>query len=133
MDERLAECQQRPKKARAREEERKAHFTTAFGTTVPPPEPVLFDLFEEPGGRRPNLLLEPQEPQPGVHTVDIRTCRFSMCLCRRWGIRWLRCCRWSTRRPSLVESKQVIAVPKISLDRIQLSAWSINDIFNNAL
>ena len=63
----LAECQhhsaQRQKKARAREEEREMHYTAAFRTTVPPPEPELFDLFEEPGGVRPNLLLEPQGPQ----------------------------------------------------------------------
>ena len=41
----LAECQhhsaQRPKKARAREEEREVHYTAAFRTTVPPPEPEL--------------------------------------------------------------------------------------------
>ena len=63
----LAECQhhsaQRQKKARAREEERVMHYTAAFRTTVPPREPELFDLFEEPGGVRPNLLLEPQGPQ----------------------------------------------------------------------
>ena len=63
--------------ARAREEEREVHCTSAFRTTVPPPEPELFDLFEEPGGRRPNLLLEPQGPQLGVqrhtalHIVDV--------------------------------------------------------------
>ena len=66
----LAETQhlsaQRPKKARAREEEREVHYTAAFRTTVPPPEPELFDLFEESGGERPGLLLEPQGPQFGV-------------------------------------------------------------------
>ena len=58
--------------ARAREEEREVLYTAAFRTTVPPPEPELFDLFEEPGGGRPDLLLEPQEAQPGVqrHTVE---------------------------------------------------------------
>ena len=65
----LAECQhhsaQRPKKARAREEEREVHHTAAFRTTVRPSEPELFDLFEEPGGRRPDSLLEPEGPQPG--------------------------------------------------------------------
>ena len=57
--------------ARAREEERVVHNTAAFRTTVPPPEPELFDLFEEPGGGRPDLLLEPQGPQLGVqrHTA----------------------------------------------------------------
>ena len=71
----LAECQhhsaQRSKKARAREEEREVHHTAAFRTTVPPPEPELFDLFE-PGGGRPDLLLEPQGPQTGVqrHIVE---------------------------------------------------------------
>ena len=72
----LAECQhhsaQRQKKARAREEEREMHHTAAFRTIVHPPEPELFDLFEEPGGVRPNLLLEPQGPQERVlqHTVE---------------------------------------------------------------
>ena len=72
----LAECQhhsaQRQKKARAREEEREMHHTAAFRTTVPPPEPELFDLFEEPGGVWPNLLLEPQGPQERLlqHTVE---------------------------------------------------------------
>ena len=63
---------QRPKKARAREEEREVHYTAAFRTTVPPPEPELFDLFEEPGGGRPDLLLEPQGQQLGVprHFVE---------------------------------------------------------------
>ena len=58
--------------ARAREEERETKYTVAFRATVPPPEPVLFDLFEEPGGGRPNFLLEPQGPQAGIqhHTME---------------------------------------------------------------
>ena len=56
--------------ARAREEEREVHYTAAFRTTVPPPEPELFDLFEEPGGGRPDLLLVPQGPQ---ERVQLRT------------------------------------------------------------
>ena len=58
--------------ARAREEEREVHYTAAFRATVPPPEPEVFDLFEEPGGGRPNLLLEPQGPQAGIqrHTME---------------------------------------------------------------
>ena len=57
---------------RAREEEREVHITAAFRTTVPPPEPELFDLFEEPGGGRPDLLLEPRGPQAGIqrHTME---------------------------------------------------------------
>ena len=31
--------------ARAREEEREVHYTSAFRTTVPPSDPELFDLF----------------------------------------------------------------------------------------
>ena len=48
------------------------NYTAAFRTTVPPPAPELFDLFEEPSGVRPNLLLEPQGPQERVlqHTVE---------------------------------------------------------------
>ena len=63
--------------ARAREEEREVCYTAAFRKAVPPPEPELVDLFEEPGGERPGLLLEPQWPQAGVqrhtavHIVDI--------------------------------------------------------------
>ena len=62
---------QRQRKARAREEEHEVHHTAAFRTTVPPPEPDLFDLFEDPGGVRPKMLLEPQGPQERVqrHTV----------------------------------------------------------------
>ena len=45
--------------ARSREEEREVHHTAAFRTTVPPPELELFYLFEEHGGGRPSLLLEP--------------------------------------------------------------------------
>ena len=58
--------------ARAREEECEVHNTAAFRTTCPPPEPELFDLFEEPGGGRPDLLLEPQGQQLGVprHFVE---------------------------------------------------------------
>ena len=58
--------------AMAREEEREMNYTAAFRTTAPPPEPELFDLFEEPGGGRPDLLLEPQGPQTGVqrHFVE---------------------------------------------------------------
>ena len=58
--------------ARAGEEERETKYTAAFRVTVPPPEPVLFDLFEETGGGRPNLLLEPQGPQAGIqrHTME---------------------------------------------------------------
>ena len=49
--------------ARARgEKEREVQYTAVVRTTVPPPEPELFEFFEEPGGARPNLLLEPQGP-----------------------------------------------------------------------
>ena len=40
-------------------------YTAKFRTTVPPPEPELFDLFEEPGGERLDVLLESQGPQLG--------------------------------------------------------------------
>ena len=57
--------------ARAGEEESETKYTAKFRTT-PPPQPVLFDLFEEAGGGRPNLLLEPQGPQAGIqrHTME---------------------------------------------------------------
>ena len=45
---------------------------TAFRTTDPPPEPQLFDLFEEPGGSRPDLLLEPQGQQTRVERHAVR-------------------------------------------------------------
>ena len=60
----LAESQhrsaQRQRKVRAREEDREVQCTAAFRATDPPPEPELFDFFEEPGGVRPVLLIEPQ-------------------------------------------------------------------------
>ena len=58
------------------------HYTAAFRTTVPPPEPELFDLFEEPGGVRPSLLLEPQGHR---WPTSLPWCRFLMHLCRRRG------------------------------------------------
>ena len=74
----LAETQhhsaQRPKKARAREEEREVHHTAAFRTTVPPPERELFDLFEEPGGGRPDLLLKPQGQLGGPTALRGASC-----------------------------------------------------------
>ena len=72
----LAKCHhdsaQRQRTARAREEEREMHYTAAFRTTVPPPEPELFDLFEEPNRVRPNLLLEPHGVQDQLqrHRVE---------------------------------------------------------------
>ena len=53
--------------ARAREEGREVHHTAAFRTTVPPPEPELFDIFEEPSRERPDLLLKPQAGGPAAH------------------------------------------------------------------
>ena len=69
----LAECQhhsaQRQRTAIAWEEEREKHDTAVFRTTVPPPDPEIFDLFEELSGGRPPLLVEvrPQGP-PERHT-----------------------------------------------------------------
>ena len=106
--------------ARAREEEREVHNTAAFRTTVPPPEPELFDLFEEPGGGRPSLLLEPQGPQAGVqrHTMehiadvvpmvqvlDLPVPQGAGQLVEVW------------RHLDFLIPEQVIEVPKISLDK----------------
>ena len=60
------------RKARAGEEESETKYTAKFRTT-PPPQPVLFSLYdEEPGGRRPASLAEPPRPQERVqrHTVE---------------------------------------------------------------
>ena len=60
------------RKARAGEEESELNYTAAVRTT-PPPQPVLFSLYdEEPGGRRPASLAEPPGPQERVprHTVE---------------------------------------------------------------
>ena len=57
--------------ARAGEEESETMYTAKFRAT-PPPQPVLFSLFdEEPGGGRPEALVEPR-PQARVqrHTVE---------------------------------------------------------------
>ena len=117
----FAECQhhsaQLQKKARIWEEEREVHYTPAFATTVPSPEPELFDLFEEP-----NLLLEPQRPQGRVqrntvvHIVDVSP--FLQILDVRvpqMGDQLVEFMKMHDAQ-SLVE--QVIAVPKISSDRI---------------
>ena len=89
----------------------------------PPPTPPLPSFHEEePGGGE-----EGEEERPGsvtdlrrraglsgtlvtTSTRSIPTFRFSTCLCRRWGIRW-----WKFDVPS---AEQVIAVPKISFDRV---------------
>ena len=57
---------QRQRKVRAREEDREVHYTAEFRATDPPPEPELFDLFEEPSGVWPVLLIEPQEAHARV-------------------------------------------------------------------
>ena len=72
LAEKLHHSAQRPEMARAGEEESELNFTAAVRTT-PPPQPVLFSLFdEEPGGRRPASLAEPPRPQERVqrHTVE---------------------------------------------------------------
>ena len=54
------------RKARAGEEESETKYTAKFRTT-PPPQPVLFSLYdEEPGGWRPASLAEPPGPQERV-------------------------------------------------------------------
>ena len=60
-----------PRMARAGEEESETKYTAKFRAT-PPPQPVLFSLYdEEPGGGRPEALVEPR-PQARVqrHTVE---------------------------------------------------------------
>ena len=60
------------RKARAGEEESELNFT-AKDRKTPPPQPVLFQLYEEePGGRRPASLAEPPGPQEQVqrHTME---------------------------------------------------------------
>ena len=112
----LAECQhhnaQRPKTARAWEEEREVHYTSAFCTTVPPSELELFDLFDEPGGGGPTCRWSRRGHSRGftgtprcTPWTSCRTCRFSMCRCRRWRIRWWKCCRRSTWRLWLTLSR----------------------------
>ena len=87
----FAECQhhsaQRQKKARAREEEREMQQSAAFRTTVPPPEPELFDLFEGPGGRRGRRSECCSTPWSTL-VPSALLCRFLMLLFRR---RWISC------------------------------------------
>ena len=52
-----------PEDGKARD--RDVHYTAAFRTTDDPPEPELFDLFEEPGGARPVFLTEPPGESQG--------------------------------------------------------------------
>ena len=82
----------------------------ATGQMTPPPRAEAVEYFPmtpEVGGRlaargRPTPLVEVR-PQERVqrhtveHTVDVLPmCRFSMCLCRRWGTSWWNSCRCST-------------------------------------
>ena len=69
--------------ARAGEEESKLNYTAAVRKT-PPPQLVLFSLYdEEPGGRRPASLAEPPGPQERVraHARDVRARPVSRCSC----------------------------------------------------
>ena len=108
--------------ARAREEEREVLNTAAFRTTVPPPEPELFDLFEEPGGGRPDLLLEPQGPQAGIqrhtmeHIADVVPMVQILDIPVSQGADQL---VEVGRHLDFLIPEQVIEVPKISLDKAQ--------------
>ena len=60
------------RKARAGEEESETKYTAKFRTT-PPPQLVLFSLYdEEPGGLRPTGLVEPRGPKERIqrHTAE---------------------------------------------------------------
>ena len=83
----------------------------------------LFQLYEEePGGSRPPCPGEPWGPQEKVQQCTVEQLADVVPMVQILdtpgllgeGIRWWRCCGCSTCR--LVE--QVIAVPKISLDRV---------------
>ena len=72
LAEKLHHSAQRPEMARAGEEESETKYTAKFRTT-PPPQPELFQLFEEePGGLRPTGLVEPRGPQERIqrHTAE---------------------------------------------------------------
>ena len=72
LAEKLHHSAQRPEMARAGEEESEMKYTAKFRTT-PPPQPELFQLFEEePGGLRPTGLVEPRGPQERIqrHTAE---------------------------------------------------------------
>ena len=71
LAEKLHHSAQRPEMARAGGEESETKYTAKFRVT-PPPQPVLFSLYdEEPGGGRPEALVEPR-PQARVqrHVVE---------------------------------------------------------------
>ena len=107
--------------ARAREEEREVHYTAAFRTTFPPPEPELFDPFEEPG-ERPDLLLEPQgqegpfQRHTMVHIVDVSP--FVQILDVPVPQTGDQLVEFMKMHDTQSPVEQVIAVPKISTDRI---------------
>ena len=93
--------------ARAGEGESEVHCTATI-RDPPTPQPELFSLYEEEprrGAARPGR--GPCAAGPGcaapwssMSTRSVPTIRFSTCLCRRWGIRWWRCCGSSTCRLS---------------------------------
>ena len=94
-------------KARSREEEsemnnafsqktllpgRQARCTTGWtttGTCLPPSRHLSFRC-----GHSRRYSGTPR----CTSSTSCRTCRFSVCLCRRWRLRWWSCCRRSTRR-----------------------------------
>ena len=108
--------------ARAREEDRETKYTAAFRATVPPPERELFDLFEEPGGGRPDLLVEPQGPQAGIqrhtmeHIADVVPMVQILDIPVSLGADQL---VEVGRHLDFLIPEQVIEVPKISLDMAQ--------------
>ena len=91
LAETLSTTAQRQKKARAREEEREVLHTAAFRTTVPPPKPEFFCIFDgELDGGRPGSVMDPApqglvELHRGAHRFLAVLCRSSVCLCRSWG------------------------------------------------
>ena len=113
----FAECQhhsaQRPKKAKARQKEREVHYTAAFRTTVPPPEPELFDLFEERGGEAARLAVG-AAGHNAEHIIDVLPYVHILVVpVPQMGNQVVEVLQ-KIDRASLADPEQVIAVPKIS-------------------
>ena len=90
--------------ARSRKEESEMNNATFQKTPPPRAASTVYFTLDDDGdvlAARPTPLVEVR-PQPGSQRCTSLTsclsCRSSMCLCRRWGIRWWMCCRRSTRR-----------------------------------
>ena len=107
------------RKARAGEEESELKCTAKFRTS-PPPQPVLFSLYdEEPGGWRPASLAEPPGPQERVPQRTVEPMLETFVPVPSLDVPVLQMVDQPVNILQILEfalPEQVVYVPKISLD-----------------